>query len=528
MNTQYMKLGSQAMAFGPLAGGIGMAAGLGADLLMNQQAQQDQLATMKKDSLDPTYTQANPYAGQGYGQNLSGKSAFQPSLVAFSGLRMGGAVPYADNGKKHRQYSDGGPVGHVIPANKVGKAMGDAQRIGLDLGANAVPGTGGPTADDVPMKQPGAQPAAVSSGEMYVHDDIFEMLARGAGMSSEGYAGKMYPNSTGGKKLALGGGLFQDGGPGGPPYADGASGPLANNGDPDISASLLNPTMNMLPRSATEKDSIGSGLPDIWDLLTQSSGNPDTPPDGVSMQPSSKVSSPEAAVGGGMANPMNLKVGGSESGAAVDTVIPKPEGEPDLQKLNRDTAIGQGIAAVGSLAYNLFRERDSIPKPEQAVFQPLDLHTESLSANLQGQRARATNTAVVNNRGDQGEGRSLGIHANNEQQAQADAMTVEGVKNQERQYNNAGQNQVGQMNTQVNNAWQTQEALVNDQFRKDKMMAVNQSLAAMSGITGDYLSNRVGLQLDAELKKFRSDYLKYLAGAKGYENMAITSLGGTV
>lgn len=537
----------------PLAGLAGGIVGMGADMILAGQQKKDQLAQQAKVNEAQFNAAPSPYSGDGFNQLPAGQGSFQPSIAGYSGLRMGGALERFDGGMPYKVYAEGGAVGHVIPAENTGRAIEDARRMGMDITAGAIAGSGHPKTDDKTIQPEGTHGARVSSGEIYVDDATLDKMARGALMTSDRYAQLMYPNEQA-EGRAMGGGLSPTDPPykersmmqvdgmrsldpritsllsmskqygdkgmmwaagGQPPYTvpyqdqEIANGPRAQQGNAvdmpdapkDISGSLLRPTqdgmydmMSMLPRSATTQDD-----PQRMDII------------------------PAPNVGGGAPQPGQLKAGPS-----VPSMLPTPEGEgaPDeLERLNRDAAIGQAIPMVGTLAYNLFSKRDSLPAPRGVEFTPLDLNTEGLAASLGAGRARATATATANDRGNQSEGRGSAIHANNLAQTQQDAATVQGVKNQEATVNNQLANQAEQINTAAFNQFQTQEALANQQFRMDKMGAVNESLSGMAAIAGGYLNNRVDLKSDRDLQNFRTDYLKYLGGAKGYENMSILNLG---
>lgn len=98
-------------------------------------------------------------------------------------------------------YAEGGKatVGHVIPAENAPEAMIDAQMsdASLDPQEGIIPGQGHPKADDKMLDLPGADPIAISSGEMYVDDQNFRKMAEENNMSMAQYAQKMYPNGVG-------------------------------------------------------------------------------------------------------------------------------------------------------------------------------------------------------------------------------------------------------------------------------------------------------------------------------------------
>jgi len=101
--------------------------------------------------------------------------------------------------------AEGGDVGgHVIPAENVGMAIQDAARAGRsdvikpasqnELIGGVVPGAGHPKADDKLMKPGGGEPIRISSGEMFVNDEVFGQMASARGLDPVTYGQMMYPN----------------------------------------------------------------------------------------------------------------------------------------------------------------------------------------------------------------------------------------------------------------------------------------------------------------------------------------------
>lgn len=128
------------------------------------------------------------------------------------------AMSFSRGGTVRRFYKDGGPVGHVIPAERAGQAVVDAAKAGIDLQKPAsrtgnqegiIPGAGHPKADDRIMT-PDGQPIRVSSGEVYVNRETMEDMARAVGMGIGAYARMMHPDTKHGDG-------FADGGPVDPP-----------------------------------------------------------------------------------------------------------------------------------------------------------------------------------------------------------------------------------------------------------------------------------------------------------------------
>ena len=533
----YAQLGASLGMINPLAGLAGGIVGMGADMILAGQQKKDQLAQQAKVNEAQFNAAPSPYSGDGFNQLPAGQGSFQPSIAGYSGLRMGGALARFDGGMPFKTYPQSGPTGHVIPGENTGRAIEDARRMGLDITKGTVAGDGHPKNDDKSI--PGAN---VSSGEIYVDDFDFDKMARGAGMTSQGYANRMYPNqqpvgrAMGGPTDPLAGisrasgnsivtntrkrTMFDD-------QLESLQRSMKNGFMPDYQAQAKESMAaegagaapldmaSMLPKSATQMDD--AGMPKGFQFPDNSAYDSNEGPPGILPRPDMNASA-------GVDNPL----GGVAKAGGVDAADKSSSGGGDnLEKLNRDAAIAQGIPMVGSLVYNLFSKRDSLPEPRQVQFQSLDLKTGALEATQASGRARATATAIGNDRGNQSEGNRLAIHANNMAQTQVDAATVEGVRNQEATYNNQGANRVGEINTANYNENKRQEALANQQFRMDKMGVVNESLSGMASIAGSYLNNKVDLASDRDLERFRTDYLKYLGGAKGYENMSIANLGGT-
>jgi hypothetical protein len=129
--------------------------------------------------------------------------------------------------------------GHVIPAENVGMAIQDAVRAGRtdvirpaaqsETVGGVVPGAGDPKADDKIMNPGGGDPIRISSGEMYVNDDVFSQMAAARGFDPVTYGQMMYPNGitdpvTGMKCGGMTPGKTKKS------YADG--GPTGSAGDP--------------------------------------------------------------------------------------------------------------------------------------------------------------------------------------------------------------------------------------------------------------------------------------------------------
>lgn len=123
------------------------------------------------------------------------------------------AMSFSRGGTVKRFYGDGGPIGHVIPAERAGKAVADAAKAGIDLQKPAsktghqegvIPGDGHPKADDKLMT-PGGRPIQVSSGEVYVDDDTMRRMAEAVGVGIGSYAKMMYPDTQHGDGFANGG-----------------------------------------------------------------------------------------------------------------------------------------------------------------------------------------------------------------------------------------------------------------------------------------------------------------------------------
>lgn len=170
---KYTKMGASLAAINPIAGAVGTGVGLGADLIMGGKAKRDQkdlenqMAKNQFESLYGANGTLNPYAtSTGYEQTAS----------------------YAYGGKA--------PVGHVIPVEKAREAVDDASKLGVDLSQNVIPGKGHPKADDRTIA-PGGQPINVSSGEVYVDNNLFSSMAKAVGMGVAEYQQRMYPNGHG-------------------------------------------------------------------------------------------------------------------------------------------------------------------------------------------------------------------------------------------------------------------------------------------------------------------------------------------
>ena len=135
-------------------------------------------------------------------------------------------------------YAQGGKAaGHVIPAENVGVAIQDAIRAGRsdvvrpafqsEMTGGVIPGNGHPRADDKVMNPGGGDPIRISSGEMYVNDDVFAQMAASKGVDPETYGRMMYPNTEYGSS-------FANGGPSGSDQRTGGSRSWRNNNPGNI------------------------------------------------------------------------------------------------------------------------------------------------------------------------------------------------------------------------------------------------------------------------------------------------------
>lgn len=399
------------------------------------------------------------------------QNQYRQNLPATSNFANGGSVPAA---------------GHVIPAENAAKVIGDGKKAGVDLSkpmqqvgeqvGGTVPGTGGPKADDKQIKPAGSGAINVSSGEVFVSDDLMQRLAKIAGLSTTDYGQSMYPKAEGGKNMAMGGPV---------------------EGDPPKQPPIGNINTKMMSPDAADME---------WDKrnpLMMELRPPDLTPLALRNDQKNPVKSSSTIA----------------SGNDADTAT-GPDTYEQMKKWNRDAAVIQGGAQIGSLAYNIFSKRTPGTPPANFTPEKLDLKTGAYKAKLESDRKLGTATAIYNTKDKQGLGRDLGIIANDLSARLDIAGRVEGVQNQERTVNNQAANQASLFNTQQRNAYQQQEAAASNQFRAMKGQAVSQSLGELVGVTSDYLNNQISIEDRRNMNVYQQDYLKYLGNAKGYENMS--------
>lgn len=123
------------------------------------------------------------------------------------------------------KFAEGGSDsgGHVIPAENVGVAIQDAILAGrpdvikpasqAEQVGGIIPGSGGPKEDDKTMYPNGGPPIKISSGEMFVNNDVFKQMAAAKGVDPLMYGNMMYPKS----KFNPATSTFVEGGPTDPP-----------------------------------------------------------------------------------------------------------------------------------------------------------------------------------------------------------------------------------------------------------------------------------------------------------------------
>lgn len=123
------------------------------------------------------------------------------------------------------KFAEGGSDsgGHVIPAENVGVAIQDAILAGrpdvikpasqTEQVGGIIPGSGGPKEDDKTMYPNGGPPIKISSGEMFVNNDVFKQMAATKGVDPLMYGNMMYPKS----KFNPATSAFVEGGPTDPP-----------------------------------------------------------------------------------------------------------------------------------------------------------------------------------------------------------------------------------------------------------------------------------------------------------------------
>lgn len=400
--------------------------------------------------------------------------------------------PYSGTG--YRQYAEGGDTsgGHVIPADKAKLALKHARKAGVK--ATMIPGGGSPKADDKTMLDANGRPIAVSSGELLIDDAAFQRMADMMGLSPKGYAEVVYPNAR------------PDGG-----KAEG--GPLTNK---MLHAPLYEDALAM-----GNPGRFGSGTFLQPDWLNQPQQ------DNIVATPMTPNAIPPVNGGDAAMKPKQLlKPAAPITDPNAQTKDQEsPVGE--LDAMNDRMALEQALPMGVSLAYNLFAHRTPGIRPAGIVPDLVDLNTGALAAQLDQQRALSTATANYNARGRSSQSGEAAIHANDQMARMKNAAVVEQIGNQEEMANTQITNRANEMNTAMGNQFNAQETASSNAFRAGKGQAVSQSIQGLSDIVANHRQQRINLRSMGNMNSFYRDYLRYITGAAGTENMELDMLLGT-
>lgn len=199
-------------------------------------------------------------------------------------------------------------------------------------------------------------------------------------------------------------------------------------------------------------------------------------------------------------------------------------GTSRMDRLNRDTSIAQGAMGLGALAYNIFSNRTPMPKPKDVPYQPIDLRTDALASELDGQRQTATASASRNTQDKQGIGRDMAIAAQDQSARRSNTMQVEQVENQERGINHAGQNAANQQNVAQQNAWSAANAQANDAFRLQKGQAVSMALGQLGQTAQSYFQSTIDLETNEKTKEVNRLMLSAMSGDPRFNDMSSSDI----
>ena len=404
------------------------------------------------------------------------------------------AMSFSRGGTVKRFYGDGGPVGHVIPAERAGKAVADAAKAGIDLQKPAsktghregvISGDGHPKADDKLM-MPGGQSIRVSSGEVYVDDDTMRRMAEAVGVGIGSYAKMMYPDTQHGDRFANGG-------------------PVSGNPPTTLERERLPFT----PYALDTGDPYGLGV-DVPRRL-----GPDLKPANGPREASlGLMKSKPVSFGGGSALPepsARLK-SAPMSGTTKSAPATASDGTGGMRKTNNIAFATNLALGTASLIYNAAQKGPVIPKPPAYEPEKVDLKTTALKAELDRRRVSGVATAGYALSNKQGLGRDLGLRSMDLSQRSQDALAVETVENQERSANTQIENQARLYNNQSLQRWMERDQEAQMNFRREKGDRMSMSLAGISDATSGWASGNQQIGAMGQMNDFNDRYLRYLSG----------------
>lgn len=385
-------------------------------------------------------------------------------------------------------FAQGGavPAGHVVPVDGTSRALVAGAQAGYNLGGSIIPGGDHGRADDKLMTPNGGSQVAISSGEMYVPNNVFQGMSSQMNVPLNALIQQLYPDGQNAASAQTGMSVPQ------------AEDPMA-------------PYRNMLA-------SIGANVANIGGVGTMERAAQPSPQAPSVSQPALRTG-PAAGPGADQTNMTDAQKKANTTQLPGPNAEEKSGGMNPLDKINQTSAIAQGVLGAGMLAYNLFSKRAPLPKPAEMPFQPLDLRTDALATELDAQRQESLAGAVRNTQNKQGVGRDMAIAAQDQSVRRSNTAQVEQVKNQERQYNNASSNAVAQANVQQQNQYAMANAQANNQFRQMKGQATTMAIGQLGQTAQSYFQNKMDIQTNEQMKRSNRIYLAALAGDPRYANL---------
>ena len=555
MQTTYTAIGSSLFAVNPIAGAVGTVVGFGADLTIDQLRKKQEREAMAKQQIANNklmYQEADPYARQqGYNQYMPvfkdggpvkpdydmarakqlgyipDASGHMPSRDYRTGMalkmpwhptfhagieadrRMGYLPMIGTDGRVYTQspndlpmegpfapkYKKGGPIGHVIPAENVGRFMRDASVAGVS--PRVLPGPSTPTIDNIGLNA-GGQHIMASPGEAVATGPQFDQVAMMNGYAPDAYAGAVaYPDSPylaqpGGTVFAANGWGWRQSPygltPGFVPYRplDTSGSELLGNG-PKLYQGAFGPGRSLVPAAYSDPTSGGMNF------------NPHAPLD-TSGSELLRTATPVP----------QLKTGGDGSDLPDGASLGSGFGE--MQKANKAAFFGNLGATLGTSLYNTFSKRTPGVAPIPYNPQMINLRTEEAKGDLAQQRQRATTTFALNSRGRAGLERSLAGAAIDQDARIAAASRVQDLQNREEEANTQISNDARMRNKASMDAFNAQEAQAENAFRLQKGQAITNDLSSLSAAYQNYQQNRINMGAS----KLKMEGInRYLANANG-------------
>ena len=357
--------------------------------------------------------------------------------------------------------------GHVIPAENAGEAIADADKVGVNLrrpvraiGENhggIVPGDGHPKADDRQMVAAG-RPIRVSSGEVYVSDNVFREMARGQGKTPFEYGKEMYPDT---EHSTTG-------------YAAGGK----------TSGALF------------ERTRYGRLPIDVTSILDS------IPYDG------------EAQTG----QLMDGSGGAGNDNPAGKTEEPDPDAA--AKKANTVGLIANTALGVGSMIYNLARRKTTPRSPAQYTPELLEQRTVALRNSLDQERKQMTASSFYAGRGRNSLGRDLGVIARDADMRIRGGQLIEEQRNRTDQYNNELVNRAKEFNRSTMDKYHSDMAAQQNQFRQLGGQALSNSLNMISGGVGSYMNKAMQIRAAGDNRAATEALTAWSSGDPEYKGMS--------